>query len=127
MAMYRKENLWTTPSKRPIDHFAKSTVRGLSNIGGRSGYSRAKVEEASSSNIISNKKVAAKDEIPKEDPAQRVNILNDKQNSSQFGYHHVPINDKLKEIEERGKEQRRQDLERAKLMEKMEQSKQEFK
>ena len=108
--MLRKENVWLASSKRPLDHSSKSTIRGASNIGSRSEYSRAKMEETGSSALSSNKRVVSKDEIPKEDSIQRVNILNDKQNSSQFGYHHTLINDKLKEREEWAREQRRQQL-----------------
>lgn len=96
MTSYRNENMWTTSIKRPNDYYAKSTVRGVSNLAGRAGYSRAKMEEGSSSNLSSNKRVYPKEDIPKEDSIQRVNILNDKQNTSHYGYHYSHLNDKPK-------------------------------
>lgn len=126
--MNRKENIWTVSGRRPSDtHPAKPNLpRGVSNIAGRNPYSRTKVTGDASSNLSSSKRVPGKEDIHREDQPQRVNILNDKQNGSQYGYHFVSVNDRIKEKEEWAKEQKRQQVERIKLIERVDQSKKDF-
>lgn len=122
MASNRKENLWVTPSKRAYDNYPKSTIRGYSNMGNRAGYSRTKAEEPGFSNA-SYKKVGSKEDIPREDIASRVPILNDRQNGADYNAYHFM---RLKEKEEWAKEQKRQQLERMRLIERVDQSKKDF-
>ena len=57
--------MWTISGRTPNDtYLAKSNLsRGVSNIAGRGAYSRTKMTPDTSSNLSSNKRVAAKEPI----------------------------------------------------------------